>query len=216
MHEDPSKVITIADVFSYIQKLNELEITQTKSIRGSSETANDALDSVESESGADIELDSVKSELVSSETDGETLIYPWQKRPLLFILGNEGSGIRESLAKLCDLNIIISKRNGDANSEVVDSLNVSVAGALIMNALKDLQMAQARVDGIHGKACLANVAAKREDSKEETGEENLSETIETIQKVDCELEEALPSNIESASDPELKEPEMTNEAIEEK
>ncbi|KAH3902305.1 related to rRNA methyltransferase, mitochondrial [Saccharomycodes ludwigii] len=58
------------------------------------------------------------------------------KLPVLLVVGNEGDGIRTQLKKLSDFfitipfNNTISKRN-----DVIDSLNVSVATALLLNNL---------------------------------------------------------------------------------
>jgi 21S rRNA (GM2251-2'-O)-methyltransferase len=60
-------------------------------------------------------------------------------KPIILVLGNEGHGIRTNLLLLCDQLVAIQSRNeknpssSASSTSVVDSLNVSVAGGILLN-----------------------------------------------------------------------------------
>lgn len=57
----------------------------------------------------------------------------WLRRhPCILILGNEGEGVRERIRKLADYAVVIESRRKQRHG--VDSLNVSAAGALLIEA----------------------------------------------------------------------------------
>ena len=53
-------------------------------------------------------------------------------KPTILVLGNEGHGIRHNILKRCN---VLVKIKGAENSKfsVVDSLNVSVSGGIMLN-----------------------------------------------------------------------------------
>ncbi|KAI8911447.1 Alpha/beta knot methyltransferase [Gorgonomyces haynaldii] len=63
-----------------------------------------------------------------SETLGNHIL----DRPTILVVGNEGSGLRQSISKECDQHLVIP-----SNSDVpeLDSLNVSVATAILIHHL---------------------------------------------------------------------------------
>ena len=58
---------------------------------------------------------------------------------VLLLVGNEGSGIPEELLRFCDRNIFV--RPGRDLHPMLDSLNVSVATALVVQFLKNKYLA---------------------------------------------------------------------------
>ena len=65
-------------------------------------------------------------------------------RPTLLVLGSEGRGLRASVRRACEAAVHVPRgvcgaaaagAGGDVHSSLVDSLNVSVAGALLLSAL---------------------------------------------------------------------------------
>ncbi|KAJ3383483.1 hypothetical protein HDU92_004099 [Lobulomyces angularis] len=58
-------------------------------------------------------------------------------RPLILVMGNEGTGLRSIVSKVCDSHIVIGLDKDRINhvEEVVESLNVSVAAGIILNQL---------------------------------------------------------------------------------
>ena len=57
----------------------------------------------------------------------------WLRRhPCILILGNEGEGVREKIRKMADYAVVIESRRKQRYG--VDSLNVSAAGALLIEA----------------------------------------------------------------------------------
>ena len=52
---------------------------------------------------------------------------------MAFVVGNEGAGIRESLVETCDGNVVIEM------TSQVESLNVGVAGSILMHGFSDLK-----------------------------------------------------------------------------
>lgn len=60
------------------------------------------------------------------DTDGDQQLWDFEvDRPLAFVIGNEGTGIRQKTLEHCDYRITIPMQNG------VESLNASVSAALI-------------------------------------------------------------------------------------
>lgn len=58
----------------------------------------------------------------------------------ILVLGNEGMGLRPLVLKACSRHIMISPSQTDkSGSSSVDSLNVSVAGAILMHALSSVE-----------------------------------------------------------------------------
>jgi 21S rRNA (GM2251-2'-O)-methyltransferase len=61
-------------------------------------------------------------------------------QPVIIVLGNEGSGIRTNILNRCDLVLRLGNpslenigTSSEDSNEDVDSLNVSVAGGIILN-----------------------------------------------------------------------------------
>ena len=55
-------------------------------------------------------------------------------KPTILVLGSEGTGLRPAVRRLCDMQVKISGAKVDG-PEAVDSLNVSVAAGILINAL---------------------------------------------------------------------------------
>ena len=57
-------------------------------------------------------------------------------KPTILVLGNEGHGVRTNILHRCDSLVKISGgkgKNVDSNSDDIDSLNVSVSGAILLH-----------------------------------------------------------------------------------
>ncbi len=48
------------------------------------------------------------------------------------VLGNESRGVSNDVTSVCDVNILIE-------TQKVESLNVAIAGSIIMNSLKNIK-----------------------------------------------------------------------------
>mmetsp|Transcript_18401 Transcript_18401/g.38513 ORF Transcript_18401/g.38513 Transcript_18401/m.38513 type:complete len:401 (-) Transcript_18401:2503-3705(-) len=56
-------------------------------------------------------------------------------KPTMLVLGNEGRGIRPLVSQACSLLVRIPSHRTQGDTETVDSLNVSVAGGILMHQL---------------------------------------------------------------------------------
>ena len=63
----------------------------------------------------------------SLNLDNNIDITTLKDKKIALVLGNEGQGVSESIKNICDYNIVLKTNKN------VDSLNVSVAGSIIMN-----------------------------------------------------------------------------------
>jgi tRNA G18 (ribose-2'-O)-methylase SpoU len=54
-------------------------------------------------------------------------------KPTILVLGNEGHGVRTNILKRCDILVKIRGSTISGKNSVVDSLNVSVSGAILLH-----------------------------------------------------------------------------------
>lgn len=55
--------------------------------------------------------------------------------PVILVVGNEGEGVRTNLQMRSDFLVEIPQGRGAAGTRSVDSLNVSVATAILLNSI---------------------------------------------------------------------------------
>ena len=94
-------------------------------------------------------------------------VYPWQEKPTILILGNEGKGLSANISDACDLHVIIPQGHKDfKHSDAVNSLNVSVAGGIIMNLMREIQLATSIIPKPYDGSSSSSIDKDSNDDKD--------------------------------------------------